>query len=217
MAQRTVPSVRFSDETAVRTFESSHPQRRKKTLNTTTTLEIARFKCEEVTEHMLVKASQFFNENYGVWGQPPPDRCSFGKPGDRVKMSASRLRAQGLPGESRSSYLVVHRDYREQRLATTLLLTLLDSEDGIFGIVSSQSSGLQGPRKSLWKCGVDSNFFVDHTEPLEALAWLKEAGEWPLGDLPDGHEFLALFDVPRRRRSRSAQRASQERCQIQIT
>lgn len=32
------------------------------------------------------------------------------------------------------------------------------------------------------RCGLDSNFFVDHTEPLEALARLKETGEWPLSD-----------------------------------
>jgi hypothetical protein len=65
--------------------------------------------------------------------------------------------------------------------------TLFDSKD-ISGMVS----------------GVDSNFFVDHEEPLEALAWLQEDGSWPLGDLKDGHEFLFLVDRPRRRRSRPA-------------
>ncbi|CAH0053958.1 unnamed protein product [Clonostachys solani] len=53
------------------------------------------------------------------------------------------------------------------------------------------------------KCGVDLNFFVDYTEPLDALAWFKELGEWPLGDLPDRHEFLLMFNVAQRRRSRS--------------
>jgi hypothetical protein len=51
--------------------------------------------------------------------------------------------------------------------------------------------------------GVDSSFFVDHDEPLEALTWLRENRAWPLGDLPDGHEFLLLFEISRRRRSRS--------------
>lgn len=53
-------------------------------------------------------------------------------------------------------------------------------------------------------CGVASNFYVDHAEPLEALSWFQENGGWPLGDLPDGHEFLLLMDKPHRRRSRSA-------------
>lgn len=55
-------------------------------------------------------------------------------------------------------------------------------------------------------CGVNSDFFVDHAEPLQALDWFKQMGTWQLGDLPDGHEFLLLFDVPRRARLRSSQR-----------
>ena len=54
--------------------------------------------------------------------------------------------------------------------------------------------------------GVDSNFFVDHEEPLVALAWLQEENFWPLGNLPDGHEFLLVFESSRRRRSRSLSR-----------
>jgi len=204
-------------------------------------------------------------------------------------MSAARLRAQCLPEESRSSYakvtvdgvlagnafacrwqygdhqvcwvtqLVVHRDYRERRLATTLLLALLDNNDDIFGIMSSHPAACKALAKAFGKfafpyvpldyarqhavgivaaspisyvknaklcgklfhpedstglvCGVDSDFFVNHTEPLEALAWFKDMGEWPLGDLPDGHEFLLLFDVTRRRRSPSSQGASREGAQ----
>lgn len=41
-------------------------------------------------------------------------------------------------------------------------------------------------------CGVDTNFFVDHTEPLEALEHVRKFREWPLGDLPDGCEFLVI-------------------------
>lgn len=52
--------------------------------------------------------------------------------------------------------------------------------------------------------GVDTGFFVDHQEPLEALKWIQEnGGSWPLGDLPEGHEFLLVFESSRRRRSRS--------------
>ena len=50
--------------------------------------------------------------------------------------------------------------------------------------------------------GVDSGFYVDHAEPLEALDYIRQE-YWPLGDLPDGHEFLLLLH-PRRSRSRSS-------------
>ncbi|ORY17093.1 hypothetical protein BCR34DRAFT_622053 [Clohesyomyces aquaticus] len=50
---------------------------------------------------------------------------------------------------------------------------------------------------------VYTQFFVDHTEPLEALAWVREGMEWPLGDLLGGHEFLFLLKVRRRGRFRS--------------
>ena len=50
---------------------------------------------------------------------------------------------------------------------------------------------------------VYTNFFVDHTEPLEALAWVREGLDWPLGELLDGHEFLLIIAVRRRDRSRS--------------
>lgn len=50
---------------------------------------------------------------------------------------------------------------------------------------------------------VYTKFFVDHTEPLEALAWVRERLNWPLGELLDGHEFLLVIEVKRRDRSRS--------------
>ena len=53
---------------------------------------------------------------------------------------------------------------------------------------------------------VDSGFFVDHNEPLEALAWVREEMDWPLGELFDGHEFLLIIEARRRSRSRSTYR-----------
>jgi hypothetical protein len=39
----------------------------------------------------------------------------------------------------------------------------------------------------------DTQFWVDHMEPLEALALIKEKRIiWPFGELPEGHEFLLL-------------------------
>jgi hypothetical protein len=49
---------------------------------------------------------------------------------------------------------------------------------------------------------VNTKFFVDHTEPLEALVWVREGQDWPLGELLDGYEFLLMIEVRRRHRSR---------------
>jgi len=50
---------------------------------------------------------------------------------------------------------------------------------------------------------VDTGFYVDHEEPLEALAWVRESIEWPLGELIDGHEFILVIQARRKSRSRS--------------
>lgn len=51
---------------------------------------------------------------------------------------------------------------------------------------------------------VDTGFYVDHEEPLEALAWLRESMDWPLGELFDGYEFILILQARRRSRSRSS-------------
>lgn len=55
---------------------------------------------------------------------------------------------------------------------------------------------------------VNTRFFVDHAEPLEALPWVRKEHDWPLGELLDGYEFLIMIAARRRDRSRS-QSASQ--------
>ena len=42
---------------------------------------------------------------------------------------------------------------------------------------------------------VFTGFYVDHAEPLKALEQYKAIGQWCLGDLLDGHEFLAVFPM----------------------
>lgn len=42
---------------------------------------------------------------------------------------------------------------------------------------------------------VFTSFYVDHTEPLEALAEYREHGPWALGELLEGHEFLVILQV----------------------
>jgi hypothetical protein len=64
---------------------------------------------------------------------------------------------------------------------------LFDSED-TSGLVSS----------------VDTGFFVDHEEPLQALEWVRERRDWPLGELLDGHEFILILQATRRSQSRSS-------------
>lgn len=51
---------------------------------------------------------------------------------------------------------------------------------------------------------VDTGFHVDHKEPLEALTWVRESMEWPLGELIDGHEFILILQARRRSLSRSS-------------
>ncbi|MCJ1257951.1 hypothetical protein MMC24_005779 [Lignoscripta atroalba] len=48
---------------------------------------------------------------------------------------------------------------------------------------------------------VDTGFFVDHTEPLEALASVRGEMDWPLGELIEGHEFLLILEGRRRARA----------------
>jgi len=50
--------------------------------------------------------------------------------------------------------------------------TLLEGEDGIV------------------RCA-DTKFWVDHAEPNAAIEVIEKEGVWPLGELPDGHEYLA--------------------------
>ncbi len=59
-----------------------------------------------------------------------------------------------------------------------------------------------GDNSGLVSC-VDSGFLVDHTELLEALAWVRKEMQWPLGQLFDGHEFLLILEDRRRSRSRT--------------
>ncbi|KPI45758.1 uncharacterized protein AB675_866 [Cyphellophora attinorum] len=53
--------------------------------------------------------------------------------------------------------------------------------------------GESGAETGVKSCA-DTKFYVDHQEPVQALNAAKQSGlEWPLGDLPEGHEFLLLI------------------------
>ncbi|KAK1659832.1 hypothetical protein BDP55DRAFT_619425 [Colletotrichum godetiae] len=276
MAPKSSPSLRFSDFPDVKIFEADEPRRKRRKASTETMAKlVSNFNGQQVTDDMLKDAAKLFSENYGFWGNE-----GRGSPGSRVKMSADRLRGQCLPEGSNNTYvsihidgvlagnafacrwehanrrvcwitqLVVHSHYREQNLATTLLLNLIDDDDDVLGIMSSHPAACKALAKAIGDIrfsdvsmdyardhaadvlkaspityvreaqlcgrlfhsddasgmvsGVNSNFYVDHAEPLDALACFQEDGNWPLGELPDGHEFLFLVEKSRRRRSRSA-------------
>ncbi|KAK3304966.1 uncharacterized protein B0T15DRAFT_399072 [Chaetomium strumarium] len=134
------------------------------------TTEIFReFHSPDIPDTVLIEAAHLFSHHYGTWNTPSGRQG--GKKGDHVKLSASRLRSQYLPTDARWSYvsvhvddtlagnafacrwdyqgrqvcwitqLVVHREYRERRLATRLLMALRRVEDQIFGIMSSHPAG----------------------------------------------------------------------------
>ena len=48
-------------------------------------------------------------------------------------------------------------------------------------------------------CSIDTGFYVDHTEPLEVLRAVHRdrPGQWCLGDLREGHEFLLILPADR--------------------
>ncbi|KAI9834651.1 MAG: hypothetical protein M1826_000053 [Phylliscum demangeonii] len=139
--------------------------------------------------------------------------------------------------------LVVHRDFRRQRLASQLLAHLRESGDTAYGVASSHPAACMATAavfgllaacpvdyiKSAKPYGacfsqaggpghhtpapddngdeeeahqpreikgavslLDTAFFVDHGEPLEALGKMT-AEDWPLGELVDGCEFVVLL------------------------
>lgn len=49
-------------------------------------------------------------------------------------------------------------------------------------------------------CSVDTQFFLDHTEPLRALQDIRGRMKWPLGELGEGREFLFLIAMERTKR-----------------
>jgi hypothetical protein len=55
---------------------------------------------------------------------------------------------------------------------------------------------IDGQEENRIVCCADTEFWVDHSEPEEALEAMKGKGiAWPFGDLPEGHEFLVIVEV----------------------
>lgn len=77
MASSGPPTLRFSDQVDVHTFEVASPRRRREGAAAETMAKtVTSFKGEQVTEGMLKDAARLFSENYGTWGSR-----GAGKPG----------------------------------------------------------------------------------------------------------------------------------------
>ncbi|KAI1935012.1 hypothetical protein LOZ66_005561 [Ophidiomyces ophidiicola] len=134
--------------------------------------------------------------------------------------------------------LVVDKNYRERGLAGGLLRSLRLEADDVYASIEKvalefarqnaksimQASPISYIREAKLcgtlfdpqdstgiVCGVNTGFFVDHDEPLEALELVQENWEWPLGELPDGYEFLLILPGKHRRsRSRSSSKPGRD-------
>ncbi|KAL5894805.1 hypothetical protein ACKVWC_000024 [Pyricularia oryzae] len=130
--------------------------------------------------------------------------------------------------------LVVSRDHRNMGLASSLLRSLRTDVDDLYAHIEKISlrlikedgdaimkaspvayikeatlcgSLINADDQSGLVLGVNTSFYVDHTEPLEALKTVREDWAWPFGDLPDGHEYLLILEGRGlRSRSRSSSR-----------
>jgi len=257
-----------------------------------TTLVFTAISGNEITDDLLNSCANLFSANYGIWGPGAATISKYTKPGERVKITGSKLRTQfvcppektvlvtciqvdptlgitsgrlighaftsvwdyipsgGDPANRTSelvgwvTQLVVDKSFRRRYIATQLLQTLKsnplfasatvvglasshpaacnvlakyasanlydvdlafirDHAEGI--LASSSASYLKAAqvRGSLFQADCDSgavssaftSFYVDHDEPLKVLKRYEAKGQWSLGELLDGHEFLAIFPV----------------------
>ncbi|OJD10138.1 hypothetical protein ACJ73_09921 [Blastomyces percursus] len=163
---------------------------------------------------MLSEAAKLFSENYGTWGERSQN------PGKPVKLGTRRLREQYLPDPATESYYirvtVIMRILPEMRSAVVgstqvLKLVSLDfaKENAEAIMKASPIPYIRKARQcgTLFEtkdstglvCGVDTGFFVDHEEPLEALELVRHIRQWPLGELLDGHECLLILPGKRLR------------------
>lgn len=94
---------------------------------------------------------------------------------------------------------------------SNLMTTMEDIADVILWNTRRLEGSLFNPKNTSGaNSSIYTNFFVDHTEPLAALEWVREGLDWPLGGFLDGYEFLFMTENRHGDRSRSRS-ASQPR------
>ncbi|EXA53662.1 hypothetical protein FOVG_01397 [Fusarium oxysporum f. sp. pisi HDV247] len=137
--------------------------------------------CEEhrgkgIATMLLRYAMAGSDDVYGIMSSHPyaciAAAATFGTAIENVSMEFIRASSQSIMKESPIQYI---KD-------AAVCGTLFDAND-VSGLIS----------------GVDTGFFVDHEEPLQALQQVQDDRNWPLGNLPNGHEFLLLVRAKPRR------------------
>ncbi|KAI2477375.1 hypothetical protein Ptr902_11448 [Pyrenophora tritici-repentis] len=140
------------------------------------------FTGSDITDEILAEATLLFNNHYGTWS------THTSNPADRVKLSKqpclAAARAFGDGCVTAQDLEFMHVNARAVMEASPVAYVreavlrgkLFDGQD-TSGAVSS----------------VDTQFFVDHKEPLGVLAMVKQERDWPLGELLEGFEFLLIL------------------------
>ena len=72
-------------------------------------------------------------------------------------------------------------------------------------LVGSMFQTIPHVDESTPKALINSEFHIDHREPLDALTSLPLDVQWPLGPLLEGHEFIVMFEVGTNRRRTSGE------------
>ena len=63
---------------------------------------------------MLKNAAELFSSHYGVWAAAAPEKMdSFAKPGERIRMTPERLRAQCLPADAIDRCIYVRAEFND--------------------------------------------------------------------------------------------------------
>lgn len=64
------------------------------------------------------------------------------------------------------------------------------------GMPNCEEVALRRAPQREWLAALIPVFWVDHGEPMGVLQSFKARNlRWAFGDLPEGHEFLALLDI----------------------
>lgn len=132
------------------------------------------------------------DEVYGVMSSHPAACLAAAKAFGSIKSrpSSSDSSAERLTGSINTVSPEFIRDNAEAVMKTSPISYVRDAKLRGSLFDPSDTSGAVS--------SVDTDFFLDHAEPLEVLAWVRGRINWPLGELHDGHEFLLLVEDRRR-------------------
>ncbi|KAI1145192.1 hypothetical protein F4825DRAFT_467535 [Nemania diffusa] len=135
-------------------------------------------------------------ENYGVWGEGSSRQAKTLYVQVTVDGTlAGNAFACHWAWEGKTicwvTQLVVRKEYRHHGLVEDLLGALKEDVDDVYGIMSSHPA----------VCLAAGSTFAYSTglEPMETLRAAREIWNWPLGELPEGHEYLLIMVAKRHR------------------